>query len=95
MRFPLIWIGLKRRKPPEPIVETDEMRAVREWETHMDSRLVFGLMNDTRYFSSRAAEEARRGPKAVLRNSMNQHIDTVTIEPVYSSVTGELVATGE
>jgi hypothetical protein len=83
MRFPLIWVGLKRCKPPEPIVETDEMREIREWNAHMDSRLVFGLMDNVRYWSARAVEEAKHGPKAVLRNSRDQPIDTVTIEQVY------------
>lgn len=96
MRFPLLWIGRKRRKSA-PIIESEEAIEARAHDTLLAAGLEFGLMGDTHFFSSKVAEEARGGPKVVLRNSAYppRHIDKVTIDPVYSSVTGKLVAVGD
>lgn len=96
MRFPLLWIGLKRRKSA-PIIESEEAIEARVYDALLATSLEFGLMGDTHFFSSSAAEEARGGPQAVLRNSAYppQHIDKVTVEPVCSSVTRKLVVVGD
>jgi hypothetical protein len=85
------WLQHRPRKRKRPqslwggalteIEEKPEVREARRRDEHMRSALEFGMMNAC-YFSSRSVDEARKGPRAVLRNSRGDHIG-FRIEPVY------------
>lgn len=70
MRFPIIWIGFKSRK--SKLSARDIL---------LGDSLAFGMMN-AHWFSSQAVDEAKLGPKAVLRNEIGGRIDKVTVEPI-------------
>lgn len=88
----ILWLlkrKLRRHKKPtsiwggslEQIEESPEERETRRLEEHFESALSLGMMKAC-YFSSKAADEARGGPLAVLRNATGQRI-TARVEAPY------------
>ena len=77
----IIWLLKRklRRHRPGPVVQPEAPFDPRE--DHFASRLAFGMMKAC-YFSSRAVQEAKGGPLAVLRNERGEPI-TARVEAPY------------
>lgn len=80
-----LWYITRRLRGRPVAVESEADREAREYDELLTKRLELGLMQDTHYYSSSAAEEAKKGPKAVLRNTSGQHIETVTLDSVITA----------
>jgi hypothetical protein len=77
-----LWYISRRKRARPVVIESDEDRQAREYDEMISGRLEFGLMDKTHFHSSRAVDEARKGPKAVLRNERGEHIESVILCPV-------------
>jgi hypothetical protein len=80
-----LWYITRKVRGRPVAIESDADREAREYDEMITGRLALGLMQDTHYHSSRAVEEAKKGPKAVLRNTRGLHIETVTLDPVVTA----------